>query len=104
MVTDRDGYTALNPRACLGQTRDESIMMLGIEGRNLDSVGCDADECAEILLRYGAYQAMNVDGGTSAIMWYQGEYIMKCSNESLPQGRRLPNAWVYCNETVPDPS
>jgi len=104
VVTDRDGYTALNPRACLGQTRDESIMMLGIEGRNVDSLGCDADECAEILLRYGAYQAMNVDGGTSAIMWYQGEYIMKCSNESLPQGRRLPNAWVYCNETVPDPS
>lgn len=103
VVTAGDGYTALNPRACIGQTKDEAIMFLGIEGRNSDSIGCDANECAEILARYDAYQAMNVDGGTSAILWYQGEYIMKCSNESLPEGRRLPNAWVYCASTVPDP-
>ena len=103
VVTDSDGYTALNPRACIGQTKDMSILFLGIEGRNIDSVGCDANECAEILARYNAYQAMNVDGGTSAILWYHGEYIMKCSNENLPEGRRLPNAWVYCANTVPDP-
>lgn len=103
VVTDSDGYTALNPRACIGQTKDMSILFLGIEGRNIDSVGCDANECAEILARYNAYQAMNVDGGTSAILWYHGEYIMKCSNENLPEGRRLPNAWVYCASTVPDP-
>ena len=103
VVTDSDGYTALNPRACIGQTKDMAILFLGIEGRNIDSVGCDANECAEILARYNAYQAMNVDGGTSAILWYHGEYIMKCSNENLPEGRRLPNAWVYCASTVPDP-
>ena len=103
VLEDNGGYTALNPRACIGQTRDESIMFLGIEGRNIDSLGCDAVECARVLERYGAYQAMNVDGGTSAIVWYQGEYIMKCSNEDLPEGRRLPNAWVYCANTVPDP-
>lgn len=103
VVTAGDGYTALNPRTCLGQTKDEAIMFLGIEGRKADSLGCDANECAEILARYGAYQAMNVDGGTSAIVWYEGEYIMRCSNSALPEGRRLPNAWVYCADTVPDP-
>ena len=103
VVTDADGYTSLNPRACLGQTKDEAILMLGIEGRLANSLGCDANECAEILARYNAYQAMNVDGGTSAIVWYQGEYIMRCSNEALPEGRQLPNAWVYCKDTVPDP-
>lgn len=95
-------YTALNPRACLGQTLDGSILMLGIEGRYVDSVGCNAAECADILSRYGAYQAMNLDGGTSAIVWYQGEYIMRCSNSSTPEGRHLPNAWVYCADTVED--
>ncbi len=103
VVTDADGYTALNPRCALGQTKDESILMLGIEGRRVDSVGCDASELAVILSRYGAYQAMNVDGGTSAIIWYQGEYIMRCSNANLPEGRRLPNAWVYCANPVADP-
>lgn len=95
-------YTAVNPRACLGQTRDESIMFLVIEGRFIDSVGTNAEECAEILARYDGYQAMNVDGGSSAILWYEGEYITRCSNNHL-SGRHLPNAWVYCTETVPDP-
>ena len=95
-------YTALNPRTCLGQTRDEAILFLGIEGRRVDSLGCNAVECADILERYGAYQAMNVDGGTSAIIWYEGEYIMRCSNSNLPEGRNLPNAWVYCAESVED--
>ena len=40
-------------------------------------------------------QAMNLDGGTSAIMWYDGEYVIQCSNEALPEGRTLPNAFVY---------
>ncbi len=100
VVSAADGYTAMNPRTCLGQTQDEAILMLGIEGRRIDSLGCDATECANILARYGAYQAMNVDGGTSAMMWYQGKYIMRCSNADLPEGRRLPNAWVYGAEPV----
>ena len=103
VVSAADGFTSVNPRACLGQTKDESILMLVIEGRNIDSLGTDATECANILARYGAYQAMNMDGGTSAILWYQGEYITKCSNEDLPEGRHLPNAWVYAANTVPDP-
>lgn len=97
-------YTELNPRIALGQTRDEAILMLAIEGRNLDSIGCDASELASILMRYDGYQAMNLDGGTSAMLWYQGEYIFRCSNENLPEGRRLPNAWIYGAESVPDPA
>ncbi len=100
VVSAKDGYTAMNPRCCLGQTQDEAILMLGIEGRKIDSLGCDATECANILARYGAYQAMNVDGGSSAMVWYQGRYIMRCGNADLPEGRRLPNAWVYCADPV----
>ena len=103
VVSAADGFTAVNPRACLGQTRDESILMLVIEGRSLDSLGTDAAECAQIMARYGAYQAMNMDGGTSAILWYQGEYITRCSNSDLDEGRRLPNAWIYAANPVPDP-
>lgn len=103
VVSAADGYTALNPRCCVGQTRDEAILMLCIEGRFVDSPGTDASECAQILARYDCYQAMNVDGGTSAILWYEGEYVTRCSNTALPEGRRLPNAWVYCDEPVPNP-
>ena len=95
VVTAEDHYNARNPRCCLGQTADGTVLMLCIEGRYLDSLGATAPECAEILARYGAYQAMNLDGGTSAICWYQGEYITRCSDPELPEGRLLPNAWIY---------
>ena len=95
VVTEADHYNARNPRCCLGQAKDGTVLMLCIEGRYLDSLGATAPECAEILARYGAYQAMNLDGGTSAICWYQGEYITRCSDLGLPEGRLLPNAWIY---------
>lgn len=95
VVSEADHYNVRNPRCCLGQTRDGTVLMLCIEGRYFDSLGATAPECAEILERYGAYQAMNLDGGTSAICWYQGEYITRCSDPDLPEGRLLPNAWLY---------
>lgn len=104
VVSAADNYTEMNPRACLGQTKDEAMMFLVIEGRRVGtSIGTDTMVCADILARYDCYQAMNVDGGTSAIMYYEGEYITLCSNPNCPNGRRLPNAWLYCAETVPDP-
>ncbi len=93
-------FTEMNPRACLGQSENEEILMLVIEGRMVSSLGTDAEECVSIFQRHNCYQAMNLDGGTSAIMWYDGEYITKCSNQSLDAGRYLPNAWVYCDAPV----
>ena len=69
--------------------------MLVMEGRLTDSVGCGVEECAEILQKYGCVQAMNLDGGTSAIMYYKGECVTRCSNPDLSDGRQLPSAWVY---------
>ena len=95
VVSKEDHYNARNPRCCIGQAADGTILMLCIEGRYLDSLGATAPECAEILARYGAYQAMNLDGGTSAILWYDGRYITRCSDPDRPEGRPLPNAWIY---------
>lgn len=88
-------FIDMNPRCCIGQTAEGEILMLVIEGRFLDSLGTDAEECTNILLRYNAYQALNMDGGTSAIMWFDGEYVTRCSNTKLDAGRYVPNAWVY---------
>lgn len=88
-------FTELNPRACIGQTKKGEVIMMVVEGRSLTSLGATAEDCVEILLEYNCFQGMNMDGGTSAIMWYDGEYITKCSNTSLKEGRLLPNAWVY---------
>ncbi len=97
-IQNVQGWTALNPRASIGQTKKEEILMLVVEGRLIDSLGISASECAEILKMHGAVQAMNLDGGTSAIMWYDGEYVTRCSNTAIPMGRTLPNAFVYKGE------
>ena len=96
VIVDEDcGWNAINPRACIGQNDRGEIMMLCIEGRQLTSLGIGVVGCAEILSRYGCQQAMNLDGGTSAILWYNGKCVTRCSNEELPEGRTLPNAFVY---------
>ena len=95
IVDENCGWNAINPRAIIGQNANHDIMMLVIEGRLVNSLGTGVVECAGILARYDCMQAMNLDGGTSAIMWYDGEYVTRCSNEALPEGRTLPNAFVY---------
>ena len=90
------GYTGVHPRAAIGQSEKYEVMMLIIEGRlPLRSLGTNVIVCAEILKLHGCMQAMNLDGGTSAIMWYDGETITACSNQLLPDGRPLPTAFVY---------
>ena len=88
-------WTGENPRACIGQSENGDILMMGVEGRFKDSPGCSVLECAKVLQQYGGQNAINVDGGTTAIVWYRGEPIIRCSNRNTPEGRYLPNAWVY---------
>ncbi len=90
-------WNANNPRACLGQSENGEILMLVIEGRQIGrSIGTDVETCAYIMKRHKAYNAMNLDGGTSAVMYYNGEYVTQCSNTNI-DSRFLPNAWVYGN-------
>lgn len=100
LIDELSGYTSINPRACIGQTEKGELLMLVIEGRLPSrSFGTGLPECTGILMQHNAYQAMNLDGGTSAIMWYNGEYVTKCSNTAITC-RTLPNAWIYARESL----
>lgn len=95
LVNEFSAYSSINPRACIGQNVYGEVMMLVIEGRLVGrSIGCGVAECAKIAQRYNCYQMLNLDGGTSASLWYDGEYVIKCSNTNI-KCRDLPNAWVY---------
>ena len=88
-------WTGENPRACLGQNRRGEILMFVVEGRLKDSPGCSVVDCAKFMQQYEGWTALNMDGGTTAILWYRGQPITRCSNRNTPDGRYLPNAWVY---------
>ena len=96
---DIEYWTDYNPRACIGQSKKGEILMLCVEGRGAGgSWGCSLTYCRDVFMQHDCQTAMNCDGGTTAIMWYRGEPIMRCSNSAIPQGRYLPNAWVYQGE------
>lgn len=94
-VAESSSWNTPQPRAVIGQSDRLETMMVVIEGRLTDSMGCGIAPIAEKLLEYGCVQAMNLDGGTSAILYYKGRTITRCSNTALPEGRKLPTAWVY---------
>lgn len=72
--------TGVNPRTAIGQRSDGAIMMLCVDGRQAHSAGCTYQDLADIMLEHGAVNAINMDGGSSSSMWYNGEYVNKCSS------------------------
>lgn len=84
----------IQPRACIGQNARGDMMFLVIDGRQVGhSIGITVPECADILLKYDCYVAMNLDGGSSASMTYDGKMITRTSSPKS-DGRYLPNAWI----------
>lgn len=82
------------PRAIIAQNEDMEFMLMVVEGRQgLDNIGITLMDATDILEKYGAYQALNMDGGSTAILCYEGEPITMCSNGYV-YGRTLPNAFI----------
>ena len=93
-VVDGTFGMGIQPRTSIGQSSSGDLLMLIVDGRQVGySLGCTVSDCEKVLARYKAYQAMNLDGGSSAIMIYKGKQITKPSSVSS-LGRFLPNALV----------
>ncbi len=86
----------LNPRAAIGQRADGAVLLLTVNGRQASSVGASLEELAELMLRYGAVNACNMDGGSSAQMVFDGAYINEETPESID--RQIPTAWLILKE------
>ena len=80
----------LNPRTCIGQTADGTILLAVLEGRRPDSLGATYDDLARLMADFGAVNAANLDGGSSSDLYYNGEKLIR--NSSYIGGRRLPTA------------
>ena len=63
------------PRTALGQRKDGVVLMLVLDGRIFGRPGADMDDIIEIMQNYGAYNAANLDGGTSTAMTLNYEVI-----------------------------
>ena len=98
VVSDSAGW-GLQPRTVVGQSANGVVMLLVIDGRQFGySSGATMEDCADILLQYGAVTAGACDGGSSSVIAYNGEIINEPSTD-MPTGRYLPNAWLVRSKT-----
>ena len=63
------------PRTAIGQRKDGIVLFLVIDGRTVTKPGANMNDLIEIMENYGAYNAANLDGGTSSAMVVNGEII-----------------------------
>ena len=85
------------PRSAIGQRQDGIVLFLVMDGRDyahgIDGVGMV--ELTEILMKYGAYNAANLDGGTSSGLVINNQLINKPVNGSGQKSTRaIPDAWI----------
>ena len=96
----QDGFwNELHPRTGFGAsyTRD-TVYMLVVDGRGV-SVGCTTKVLAEILQHYGAYNAVNWDGGGSSCVYVRS--LGQMNNGSDGQERACGNG-MFAVAQVPE--
>lgn len=88
-----DGGWGIAPRTVIGQKEDGTVLFLVIDGRQpIYSIGATIKDIQEIMLRYGAVNAANLDGGSSTVMYHDGKIINRpCSTAG---DRYLPSAFI----------
>jgi exopolysaccharide biosynthesis protein len=79
---DDAAYKSFAPRTAIGQKTDGTILMLVLDGRRVNMKGASLWDVQQIMLRYGAKCAANLDGGNSTAMYYNGDIINNPSGET----------------------
>ena len=89
-----NGGWGIAPRSAIGQRKDGIVLFLVINGRLASSIGADMVDLTDIMSDYGAYNAANLDGGSSS------ELVIKQKIVNTPVAggehglRNMPTFWV----------
>lgn len=86
--------SGLNPRSAIGQRADGAILMLVLDGRQAHSAGAKYQDLADIMIDHGAVNAINLDGGSSSSIWFNGEYINSCAS-ATGMSREMPTTFLF---------
>ncbi|MCL2252623.1 MAG: phosphodiester glycosidase family protein [Treponema sp.] len=81
------------PRTAIGQTAQGHVLLLVVDGRQIESLGATFEELQTILYANGAVNAINLDGGSSSCMVFNGR--LANSPSSTEKERLLPNAILF---------
>ncbi|WP_435788296.1 phosphodiester glycosidase family protein [Clostridium sp.] len=91
-INSGDGGWGIAPRTAIAQRSDGAIILLSIDGREINSLGATLKEVQDELYNFGAYNAANLDGGSSSTMFYNDEVI---NNPCDSLGERSVPSIIY---------
>lgn len=92
-----DGGWGVAPRSAIAQRKDGIVLFLVVDGRDYVNgiLGMSMSKMTEVLMNYGAYNAANLDGGTSSGLTLNHELINNPVNAyGQKRTRPIPNAWI----------
>ena len=98
-ITGNGGW-GTNPRTAIAQRKDGIFLFLVIDGNGQNKYnwngrgGVTLNDLIEILKRYDAYNAANMDGGASTNLVIENKLINKPCAISDTGERWLPNGWI----------
>ncbi|MPQ45111.1 phosphodiester glycosidase family protein [Clostridium tarantellae] len=74
-ITTGDGGAGIASRTAIGQREDGAMLLLVVDGRSINSIGATWKEIQDVMIQYGAINAINLDGGNSTTMYYNDEIV-----------------------------
>lgn len=81
-VVESNFWNELHPRTAFGQSvTGDTIIFCVVDGRHL-SIGCNTQALGCIMHHFGAYKALNWDGGGSSHLWLNNVGLMNAGCES----------------------
>lgn len=81
-----------SPRVAIAQRQDGVMMFLVIDGENYIN-GASLQDVIDTLVRYGAYNAANLDGGTSSTLIINNQLINNPPKAKETNGRYVVTGW-----------
>lgn len=89
-----NGGWGIAPRSAIAQRKDGIVLFLVVDGRQTNTLGIDMVEMTKILQNYGAYNASNLDGGSSTALVVEGKLYNKPVAQTKTGERNIPNMWM----------
>ena len=81
-----------SPRVSIAQRKDGVMMFLVIDGENYIN-GASLQDVIDTLVKYGAYNAANLDGGTSSTLIINNKLVNNPPKAKATNGRYVVTGW-----------